>query len=328
MKKLSEMDKKEITGIAGGVAIAVIGVVLIVVTCTSLFGGGQSKLPDAEMSAASYDTVDYEGNEKAPEDVKINDPNTEFAAAGKEVTIPASGKQGGTSDPGSGTSTRTNGSYAAGDYTGVYINAGDTEPEKAQDDEGDTGTDNTANKDSDLNGSEDTSPVSSDTNIVRREGNDISDQIWKDDNVTSYNGFTTTDTLADASGKMGTLSIPAIDLSVGVYESLTDEMEAMTKGVAHFAETSGWDGNVGLCAHNWTESGNGAYFKNLDSVKKGDSITYKTSLGTRTYKVVTKEVIDEDNFDYLARTDDNRLTLITCTFSDGSKRLMVQAVAQ
>lgn len=321
MKKLSEMDKKEITGIAGGVAIAVIGVVLIVVTCTSLFGGGQSKLPDAEMSAASYDTVDYEGNEKAPEDVKVSDPNTEFATAGKEVTIPANENQGDTSDPGSGTSSRTNGSYAAGSYTSVYTNAGDAEPDGPHKSEDDTKADNTTDGD-------ESSPVSSDTNIVRREGNDISDQIWKDDNVTSYNGFTTTDTLADASGKMGTLSIPAIDLSVGVYESLTDEMEAMTKGVAHFAETSGWDGNVGLCAHNWTESGNGAYFKNLDSVKKGDSITYKTSLGTRTYKVMTKEVIDEDNFDYLARTDDNRLTLITCTFSDGSKRLMVQAVAQ
>lgn len=314
--------------LAGGIVLAVVSVHLIIMAVSYFaHNGGVNGLPDAEMSEATYDTVDYEGNKKAPDDVKINDPGNEFATAGKETVVPADKKseQWNDSVPVWPADAKANGAYTADEYAGVYTGSGSTNEE--EDDEGGTKTTITTIKENEPDSTE-SFPVSSDTNIVKREGNDISDQIWKDDNVATYNGFTTTDTLADASGKMGTINIPSIGVSAGVYESLTDEMEAMTKGIAHFAETSGWDGNVGVCAHNWTESGNGAYFKNLDSVSKGDTITYATSLGTRTYKVVTKEIIAEDNFDYLARTDDNRLTLITCTFSDSSKRLVVQAVAQ
>ena len=48
-------------------------------------------------------------------------------------------------------------------------------------------------------------------------------------------------------GSVGVLSIPKIGLSAPVYESEDgDEMESMTKGIAHFATTSAWNGNVTL----------------------------------------------------------------------------------
>ena len=47
-----------------------------------------------------------------------------------------------------------------------------------------------------------------------------------------------------ASGHLGTLKIPAIDLSVRVYEG-TDSSTLM-KGAGHFEGTSIWNGNVSV----------------------------------------------------------------------------------
>lgn len=134
----------------------------------------------------------------------------------------------------------------------------------------------------------------------------------------------TTDTLADEDGKIGTLEIPSINLSVGVYQC-EDTMEAMNKGVAHFANTSPWNGNIGLSAHNINMNGSDGYFKNLHKLKQGDKIIYGTELGVRTYEVaIIKEIKDTDwsMFDY---SKDNKLTLLTCISGKENKRLVVQA---
>ena len=58
-------------------------------------------------------------------------------------------------------------------------------------------------------------------------------------------GFTeVTSSLYDASGSLGTLEIPAVGLSVNIYEG-TDS-GALKKGAGHFIGTSIWDGNVCL----------------------------------------------------------------------------------
>lgn len=49
-------------------------------------------------------------------------------------------------------------------------------------------------------------------------------------------------------------------------------------------------------------------------------------LGTRYYTVGTIEIIDDDDWSYLGRTEDNRITLITCVAGQDDKRLVVQAV--
>ena len=55
-------------------------------------------------------------------------------------------------------------------------------------------------------------------------------------------------------------------------------------------------------------------------------IAYETALGTRYYTVGTIEIIDDDDWSYLGRTEDNRITLITCVVGQDDKRLVVQAV--
>ena len=62
-------------------------------------------------------------------------------------------------------------------------------------------------------------------------------------------GFTeVTRDLYYSGGHLATLKIPAIDLSVRVYQG-TDS-KTLARGVGHFEETSIWSGNVALAAHN------------------------------------------------------------------------------
>ena len=57
-----------------------------------------------------------------------------------------------------------------------------------------------------------------------------------------------TDELYYANGSLGTLRIPAIGLTVSIYEGTDSAM--LAKGAGHFSETSIWNGNVALAAHN------------------------------------------------------------------------------
>jgi len=149
--------------------------------------------------------------------------------------------------------------------------------------------------------------------------------VWVEDSVVTWNAFTLPEKAAFDDGSVGVLSIPRIGLTVSVYES-DDQMADMTKGAAHFKSTSAWDGNVGLSAHNQTTSGYGAYFKDLHTLAAGDTIVYKTSLGEREYRVTTVKTIGDEDWSYLSRTADNRLTLITCVNNyNVAKRLLVQA---
>ena len=79
---------------------------------------------------------------------------------------------------------------------------------------------------------------------------------------------------------LGKLEIPMLDLSVRIYQG-TDS-KTLAKGVGHFEDTSIWEGNVCLAAHN---RGTNSYFGQIHTLNIGDKITLTTKLGTRTYKV-------------------------------------------
>ena len=153
------------------------------------------------------------------------------------------------------------------------------------------------------------------------------EQVWTESIPLSAEDYTLPEEAALQDGSIGTLSIPKISLIAPVYETQDGgELEGMTKGVAHFAITSAWDGNIGLSSHNVAPEGAIAYFGQLHLLKEGDRITYKTALGERGYTVSEVKEIPQDNWDYLMRTEDNRLTLITCITGKPHLRLMVQAV--
>lgn len=146
------------------------------------------------------------------------------------------------------------------------------------------------------------------------------DPDWEPEN---YGGYTMPEKAQMSDGSVGVLGIPKINLSVPVYES-EDEMEAMKKGIAHYKMTSAWDGNVGLCGHNGNASY--SYFDELKELQEGDTLTYETALGTRTYEVADIREILETDWSMLTRTEDNRITMTTCVDGKPNHRLCVQAV--
>lgn len=125
-----------------------------------------------------------------------------------------------------------------------------------------------------------------------------------------------------SNGAIGRISIPALKIkNYYVWENTTSS--SMNKGVGHFTSTSVWDGNVGIAGHN---RGAKYIIGGIKELEAGDKITYTTSLGTRTYEVVTVTKIKNDDWTYLEATSDNRITLVTCVAGDSSRRWCVQAV--
>ena len=134
--------------------------------------------------------------------------------------------------------------------------------------------------------------------------------------------FTTvTSDLYYSGGHLGTLKIPVIGLSVKVYQG-TDS-KTLAKGAGHFKNTSLWDGNCAIAGHN---RGVRDDFGDLHTLEPGDTITWTTKLGQRTYDVVSVSKVRETDTSGTAATSDNRLTLYTCVKNQRDYRWMVQAV--
>ena len=125
-----------------------------------------------------------------------------------------------------------------------------------------------------------------------------------------------------SNGAIGRISIPAIGVrNYNLWEGETSS--SMNKGLGHFTNTSVYDGNVCVCGHN---RGSAYAIGAIKDLKLGDTITYTTTAGTRTYAVTTVAKIANDDWSYLGVTSDNRITLITCVAGDTSQRWVVQAV--
>ena len=122
-------------------------------------------------------------------------------------------------------------------------------------------------------------------------------------------------------GHIGTLKIPAIGLTVKVYEGTGSS--PLSKGAGHFTDTSIWDGNVCLAGHN---RGVTNHFGKIHTLDIGDTITLTTKLGTRTYEVISVAQVSETDRSSLAATSDNRITLYTCVRDQRDLRWCVQAV--
>lgn len=139
--------------------------------------------------------------------------------------------------------------------------------------------------------------------------------------VLSVPAYTSVDGMERRDGSIGTLKIPSLNINMKVWEGETNT--SMAKGLGHYSSTSGWDGNVGICGHNRGAKYNIGRIRNLEI---GDTITYSTVYGTRTYAVILVKTISDSDWSYLQATADNRITIITCLADRPSKRVCVQAV--
>lgn len=141
-------------------------------------------------------------------------------------------------------------------------------------------------------------------NTVNTSGN----LVIPDDFYYEEEAFTdVTSSMYYSGGHIGTLKIPELDLSVKIYEGTTSSV--LKKGVGHFKDTSIWNGNVCLAAHN---RGTNDYFGEIHELDYGDKISLTTKKGTRTYKVYSVKKISVNDTSDLQGTGDNIITLITC----------------
>ena len=141
--------------------------------------------------------------------------------------------------------------------------------------------------------------------------------------VTVYQktAYTSAANIARSDGSIGTIKIPSLDISMKVWEGETDA--SMAKGIAHYSSTSAWDGNCCFCGHN---RGSAYAIGSIKDLKTGDTITYTTVYGTRTYEVSVVETISSTDWSRLQATADNRITITTCLANQPSKRVVVQAI--
>lgn len=139
----------------------------------------------------------------------------------------------------------------------------------------------------------------------------------------SSGGYTyVTDDLYYSGGSLGTLKIPAIDLSVKIYQGTGSG--TLAKGAGHFTDTSIWDGTVALAGHN---RGVNNHFGKIHTLELGDKITLTTKLGIRTYQVTSVSKISETDRSAMTPTGENRIVLYTCVMNQSTYRWCVQAVA-
>lgn len=119
---------------------------------------------------------------------------------------------------------------------------------------------------------------------------------------------------------LGRVKIPSLGVNVKVYEG-TDS-SALSKGTGHFKDTSIWEGNVCIAGHN---RGANCYFGDIHTLEIGDTITFTTKAGTRTYAVTSVSKVKETDTSMLGRTVENQITLLTCVRNQSAYRWCVQA---
>lgn len=157
---------------------------------------------------------------------------------------------------------------------------------------------------------------------IQNEIATIPEKVNKEENIEIMKESNSKEESEETEEDIWQVEIPKINLVAAIAEGTSQEV--MLEFVGHFKNTSNWEGNVGLAAHNRGYPIN--YFSRLKELKKGDKIIYKTEFGTKTYSVKTIKTIEDTDWSYLQKTKDNRITLITCVENEPTKRLCIQGV--
>lgn len=144
--------------------------------------------------------------------------------------------------------------------------------------------------------------------------------LWAEKRITAWRASLGVE-MAPASG---ILRIPALDLSVPIFEGV-EELE-LNRGVGHIPGTSplGGIGNLGIAGHR------DGFFRGLKDVKTGDLIEVETAEGAVQYSIAGFSIVEPSDVSVLEPTDQPTLTLVTCYpfyyVGHAPKRYIVQAV--
>lgn len=127
------------------------------------------------------------------------------------------------------------------------------------------------------------------------------------------------------SGKViGILTIPSIESESPIREGVSQNVLADSLGHEPDTAEPGEVGNCVIAGHrNYNFN---RFFSRLDKVKLGDYIQVETLDDTYSYEVFDIKVVEPDDLSVLDNTDDEIITLYTCTpIYIGTHRLVVSA---
>lgn len=105
---------------------------------------------------------------------------------------------------------------------------------------------------------------------------------------------------------LGRIEIRAVGLSAMMAEGVSEE--TLQRGVGHIPGTRlpGEQGNVGLAGHR------DSFFRGLRKIRINDEIKVQTLVGVYRYRVDSTKVVNPEEIEVLADTEENILTLVTC----------------
>lgn len=120
------------------------------------------------------------------------------------------------------------------------------------------------------------------------------------------------------------LKIPKIKLEAKIKNGTSENI--LNEYIGHFEETEYIKGNIGLAAHNRGYNVN--YFSKIKNLKKGDIIIYQKDEYIAKYKVNSKRIIRDDDWNHLKQNNKDIITLITCVENKPKLRLCIQAIKE
>lgn len=127
-------------------------------------------------------------------------------------------------------------------------------------------------------------------------------QLWSPSRKAAY--FDAAD--RGESTLLASLHIPAVDLSVPVYDSASelnlDRGAGVIDGMAYPHE----GGHIGIAGHR------DGYFRALKDLHIGDTLELETLHGRKHFVIDDLRIIEADELHYLGDTTDQRLTIVTC----------------
>lgn len=118
------------------------------------------------------------------------------------------------------------------------------------------------------------------------------------------------------------IEIPKINLKAPIAEGI--DSETLNKKVGHFEDTAKTIGNIGLAGHNRGYENN--FFENLKKLNINDEIIYTYENYKKTYVIDKIEIIKNTDWSYLEKSEENKITLITCVENEPLYRRCVQGV--
>ena len=109
---------------------------------------------------------------------------------------------------------------------------------------------------------------------------------------------------------IGRIKIPEMGLST-IFVEGTDRWSSLTKGPGRYGNTSfpGSGATVGIAGHRTTFS---APFRNIDSLKKGNTIMLTMPYGTFTYRVRAHKVVKSNDWSIIKGVGPEQLVLSAC----------------